>query len=56
MLDAQRRDLFTMYTQAIRAVHGRQVVFEHLRARPVTQPVYLVAVGKAAAAMPARAL
>jgi len=30
-------------------------VFEHLRARPVTQPVYLVAVGKAAAAMAAGA-
>ena len=55
MLDAHRRDLFAMYTQAIRAVHGRQVVGDHLRTRPAARPVYLAAVGKAAAAMAAGA-
>ena len=55
MLDACRRDLFVMYTQALGAVHGRHVVFYHLRTRLPTQPVYLAAVGKAAAAMAAGA-
>jgi hydroxypyruvate reductase len=55
MLDAQRRDLFAIYTQALRAVLGQQVVCEHLRTRPAARPVYLVAVGKAAAAMAAGA-
>jgi len=55
VLDAQRRDLFAIYTQAVRAVHGRQVVCDHLRARPPVRPVYLAAVGKAAAAMTAGA-
>jgi len=55
MLDTQRRDLFAMYTQAIHAVHGRQVVCDHLRAYPPERPVYLAAVGKAAAAMTAGA-
>lgn len=55
MLDAGRRDLFVMYTQALGAVHGRQAVFDHLHTRLPTRPVYLAAVGKAAAAMAAGA-
>ena len=55
MLDARRRDLFVMYTHALGAVHGRQAVFDHLYAALANRPVYLAAVGKAAAAMAAGA-
>lgn len=55
MLDAPRRDLFAIYTQAIRAVHGRKVVSDYLRPRIAMQPVYIAAIGKAAAAMTAGA-
>lgn len=55
MLDAPRRDLFAIYTQAIRAVHGRKVVSDYLRPRVALQPVYIAAIGKAAAAMTAGA-
>ena len=55
MLDARRRDLFVMFKHALGAVHGRQAVFDHLHRRLPTQPVYLAAVGKAAAAMAAGA-
>ncbi len=55
MLDARRHELFVIYTQALGAVHGRQVVFDHLRTHLPTRPVYLAAVGKAAAAMAAGA-
>lgn len=55
MLDSQRRDLFAIYSQAIHAVHGRQAVCNHLRTRTPARPVYVAAIGKAAAAMAAGA-
>lgn len=55
MLDAQRRDLFALYLQALKAVHGRQAVCDHLKVRMPSSPVYLAAIGKAASAMTAGA-
>jgi hydroxypyruvate reductase len=46
-----RRDLLEIFHAAVSAVNGRMRVFDWLTAHPLTGPVHLIAVGKAAAAM-----
>ncbi len=50
-LDQIRRDLLTLFTAALGAVHGRECVRSALQARPVASGVYVLALGKAAVPM-----
>jgi hydroxypyruvate reductase len=50
-----RRDVLAVFRRALDAVHGRDVVAAYLRKRADDQPVYVLALGKAAAAMAAGA-
>jgi len=49
--DDARRSLFTIFQAALQAVNGHVVVHDWLHRHPMTGPVYLLAVGKAACAM-----
>jgi len=49
--DSNRTDLLEIYRHALQAVSGRQAVAAYLRAHPLSSPVRLVAVGKAAQSM-----
>jgi len=51
MNQAPRDDLLEIFHAALRAVGGRQAVARRLQERPLSEPVRLVAVGKAAQAM-----
>jgi len=46
-----RRSLLAIWQEAVAAVDGARSVFRWLEAHPLTGPVYLIAVGKAACAM-----
>ncbi|MEJ2345498.1 MAG: DUF4147 domain-containing protein [Gammaproteobacteria bacterium] len=47
----RRSQLLDIYQSAVEAVAGRQCVAAHLSAHPLPGPVYMVAIGKAAASM-----
>ncbi len=49
--DQLRSHALAIFNAALKAVHGQRCVEEALRERPVDTPFYLVAIGKAAAAM-----
>lgn len=50
-----RRQLLEIYASTLRAVAGDTLVGQHLVAEPITSPVYVIAIGKAAGAMAAGA-
>jgi len=49
--DVIRGHLLSIYDAALTAVHGHSCVSHYLQEHPVTGPVYVIAMGKAAAAM-----
>ncbi|HJX19266.1 MAG TPA: glycerate-2-kinase family protein, partial [Acidiferrobacterales bacterium] len=51
MPDDPRQDVLRIFKSAIAAVHGRERVRDYLRQHPVSAPVYLLSIGKAACAM-----
>lgn len=50
-IDPHRIDLLEIFQAALKAVHGTHVVSEFLESHEAPAPVYLIAIGKAAAAM-----
>lgn len=52
----QRAQLLDIYHSALGAVEGRSCVAAYLRQHPIPAPVYVIAIGKAAASMAAGAL
>jgi len=53
--DRRRDDLMSVFRAALAAVSGRPAVRSHLEQHPLTGPVHVVAIGKAAASMAAGA-
>lgn len=49
--DIHRQNLLTVFRAALERVNGRSCVREYLSAHPHNDPVYLIAIGKAATAM-----
>lgn len=49
--DIHRQNLLTVFCAALERVNGRSCVREYLSAHPHNDPVYLIAIGKAATAM-----
>ena len=48
---SDRTNLLGIFNAALKAVNGRHCVIRYLSSHPLTGPVYLIAIGKAAASM-----